>query len=94
MDSRQTLKKKKKWTPDRRCTHPQPASPTSCVVGSAATTMALVAPAKHNQGWLYSFKGRWTSKEIRARSANFYIKITVYTIDNKNYYLRPKKISF
>ena len=43
------------------------------------------------QGRLYSFKGLWAGKEIRARSANFYIKITVYSTYNKNYSLRPKK---
>jgi len=43
------------------------------------------------QGRLYSFKGPWTNKKIRPHSANFYIKITVYSTDNKNYSLRRKK---
>ena len=43
------------------------------------------------RGRLYSFKGPWTIKKIRVHSANFYIKITVYSTDNKNYSLRRKK---
>jgi len=38
------------------------------------------------EGQLYNFKGPWASKKIRARATNFYIKITIYRMDNKNYF--------